>query len=94
MKNIMADGIPADRGGAPQLLGSAKTKQRGQEHGYDQTMHSASGEEQGANPVPSRGPLQSRSASPAAYNTSGMETALGALADREHKVPSRATQKP
>ena len=89
MKNIMADGIPADRGGAPQLLGSAKAKQRGQEHGYDQTMHSASGEEQGANPVPSKGPLQSRSASPAAYNTSGTEGAMGTLADKIHPISKR-----
>lgn len=39
----------------------------------------------GANPRPTRGPLQGRSGSPAGYNTSGMEAALGALADKTHK---------
>lgn len=89
MKNVLADGIPADRGGAPQLTGAAKARQRDQEHGYDQSMHSASGEEQGANPRPTRAPLQSRSASPAAYNTSGMESAMGAAADKLHPVRQR-----
>lgn len=39
---------------------------------------------QGANPKPTRGPLSARSASPASNNTSGMEDALGALADQKH----------
>jgi hypothetical protein len=38
----------------------------------------------GANPKPTKQPLQTRSASPTRYNTSGMESALGALADKTH----------
>lgn len=40
---------------------------------------------QGANPVPTRAPLERREASPSKYNTSGMERAMGALADKTHK---------
>lgn len=39
---------------------------------------------QGANPKPTKAPLQSRSASPARFNTSGMENAMGSLADKTH----------
>lgn len=44
---------------------------------------------QGANPPPTKGPLAPRSASPAAYNTSGMESSLGALADKMHPPRKR-----
>ncbi len=40
---------------------------------------------QGANPRPTKGPLQDRQASPARYSTSGMEQALGQLADKTHR---------
>lgn len=43
----------------------------------------------GANPAPTKGPLASRSASPAGYNTSGMELAMGQAADRLHRVKRR-----
>ncbi len=43
----------------------------------------------GAHARPTRGPLNSRSASPAEYQTSGMEAALGRLADQTHKPRSR-----
>lgn len=43
----------------------------------------------GANPVPTRAPLQARSASPAAFNTSGMEGALGQMADKLHPTRRR-----
>lgn len=36
------------------------------------------------NPKPTRARLQDREGSPAKYNTSGMEGAMGALADKEH----------
>lgn len=39
---------------------------------------------QGANPKPTKQPLETRSASPARFNTSGMEDALGKLADEKH----------
>lgn len=42
-------------------------------------------DQQGANPTPTRAPLAPRSASPASYATSGMESALGGLADKLHK---------
>lgn len=38
---------------------------------------------------PTKAPLQSRSASPAAYATSGIEQAMGALADKLHKPVHR-----
>jgi hypothetical protein len=40
---------------------------------------------QGDNPKPTKAPLQRREASPAKYATSGMERALGELADKTHK---------
>lgn len=39
----------------------------------------------GANPAPTKAPLARREGSPAAYATSGMESALGKLADKAHK---------
>lgn len=42
-----------------------------------------------APPKPTRGPLADRSASPGNYNTSGMERAMGALADQLHKPSQR-----
>lgn len=44
---------------------------------------------QGKNPKPTRGPLQTRSASPASTNTSGMETAMAAHADKVHPPKRR-----
>jgi hypothetical protein len=44
------------------------------------------GASQGENPKPTRGPLATRSASPDAYATSGMERAMHAQANREHPV--------
>lgn len=44
---------------------------------------------QGTNPAPTKAPLAPRSSSPAAYATSGMERALGSLADRVHKPKPR-----
>jgi hypothetical protein len=41
--------------------------------------------ETGHNPKPTRSRLQDREASPAKYNTSGMESAMGNLADKTHK---------
>lgn len=38
----------------------------------------------GDNPKPTKGPLQSRPASPNGYATSGMERAMGAQADKMH----------
>lgn len=43
----------------------------------------------GVNPAPTKAPLAPRSASPAAYATSGMESALGALADKTHPPKKR-----
>jgi hypothetical protein len=43
----------------------------------------------GANPAPTRGPLQTRSASPTSSYTSGMESAMGALADKTHPPKRR-----
>ena len=43
----------------------------------------------GAHAKPTRGPLQDRSASPEKYNTSGMEAAMGQLADKEHQRVKR-----
>lgn len=40
---------------------------------------------QGHNPAPTRTALQDRESAPAKYNTSGMEAAMGALADKEHQ---------
>lgn len=45
-----------------------------------------SGEEQGENPRPTRGPLQDRSASPPEYRTSGLEQAMSDHADKMHPV--------
>lgn len=53
------------------------------------TGPSASDEVQGHNPPPTRAPLASRSASPAGYNTSGMERAMGAHADKMHPLGKR-----
>ena len=39
----------------------------------------------GQHAKPTKAPLQTRSASPAAYATSGIEQAMGALADKLHK---------
>ncbi len=47
---------------------------------------------QGSNPVPTRGPIAARSASPAAYATSGIERAMGAHADKMH--PTSKSFKP
>jgi hypothetical protein len=41
---------------------------------------------QGEHSKPTRAPLQRREASPDKYTTSGMERALGGLADKEHQV--------
>lgn len=81
MKNYMAD-----QGGAPQLKGGAKAAQRATEHRMDDRMHSVSGEPQGVNPRPTRGPLQDRRATPAGSETSGIERAMGAHADKVHPV--------
>lgn len=40
---------------------------------------------QGRNPRPTNAPLKTQSASPAAYATSGVERALGQLADKIHR---------
>lgn len=45
-------------------------------NGVDPTNH---------NPKPTRAPLERREASPDKYATSGMERALGSLADKTHK---------
>ena len=68
-----------DQGGAPNLTGPAKATQRSQEHDRDEQMHG-----QGVNPRPTRAPLQARPASPGQYASSGMEQAMGALADKLH----------
>lgn len=44
---------------------------------------------QGANPKPTRGGLQDRSSAPDKYNTSGIESSMGALADKTHKRTPR-----
>jgi hypothetical protein len=54
-------------------------EQRSQEHDANEQ---ATG--QGANPRPTKQPLETRSASPARFNTSGMESAMAALADKTH----------
>lgn len=41
------------------------------------------------NPKPTRARLQDRESAPAKYNTSGMEGAMGALADKEHQRTKR-----
>lgn len=41
---------------------------------------------QGFNPRPTNAPLKTQTATPAEYNTSGIERALGAHADRVHRV--------
>ena len=38
---------------------------------------------------PTKGPLQTRVASPAKYNTSGIERSMGALADKMHSPKRR-----
>lgn len=53
------------------------------------TLPSVSGDEQGYNPKPTRGALADRSASPGGYNTSGIERAMGAAADKLHPVGKR-----
>lgn len=40
---------------------------------------------QGEHSKPTKAPLQRREGSPEKYNTSGMERALGGLADKTHK---------
>ena len=47
------------------------------------------GANQGENPIPTKGPLAARSASPAAYATSGIERAMGDHADKVHPVSKR-----
>lgn len=44
---------------------------------------------QGHNPPPTRRAMQDRESAPAKYNMSGMEHALGALADKTHKRTPR-----
>jgi hypothetical protein len=56
------------------------TRQRSEEHDRHEQLNG-----QGANPPPTRAPLAPRSGSPAEYNTSGMERALGQLADKTHR---------
>jgi hypothetical protein len=42
-----------------------------------------------APPKPTKGPLNSRQASPNNYNSSGLENAMGALADKMHRPKLR-----
>ena len=81
-----------DMGGAPQLKGAAKDTQRRQEHKRDEAMHTApvpgmrqnDGNVTAAPVRPTKKGTIQGAASPAKYNTSGMETALGGLADKLH----------
>jgi len=57
---------------------------RGEDADYQDQMFG-----QGTNPTPTRSPLQTRSASPAQYATSGMEKALGEHADKLHPPRKR-----
>lgn len=66
------------------LTGAKGAQTRHEEHDRDEQMHG-----QGANPKPTRSGISARSSAPAAYNTSGMESALGALADKTHKPRRR-----
>lgn len=52
----------------------------------DPGMRSVSGDEQGTNAPPTRAAPAPRSASPDAYTTSGLESAMGAHADRIHPL--------
>jgi hypothetical protein len=56
------------------------TRQRSEDQDRNEQLNG-----QGANPTPTRAPLAPRSASPAEYATSGMERALGQLADKTHR---------
>lgn len=88
-----------DAGAAPQLKGAAKDNQRRAEHGRDQTMHSAKSQPDrqlgDRLPVPPQGNkptkqgIVQRESAPANLNTSGMETALGGLADKLHPRKQR-----
>lgn len=88
MKNAMND-----MGAAPQLTSAAKANQRSAEVQADARMHSHAGERgrepMGANPAPTKAPLASRSASPPSSNTSGMERAMAAHADKVHPTRRR-----
>lgn len=44
---------------------------------------------QGANPAPTRNGISARTSAPAEYATSGMEKAMGDLADKIHKPIKR-----
>lgn len=82
-----------DAGSAPQLKGTAKDAQRRAEHGRDNVMHSAKpaaapnrqidGTPTNMGNKPTKASLQDRSGSPSG-GRSGMEGAMGALADKLH----------
>lgn len=76
MKNYMADAAPGTTKPGP----SAAVLPR------DPGMRSVSGDEQGTNAPPTRAAPASRSASPDAYTTSGLERAMSAHADRVHPL--------
>lgn len=90
-----------DAGAAPQLKGAAKDNQRRAEHGRDQAMRSGPPQppvqrQIGDNlPVPNPGNKPTRqgtiqgSASPPSNYSSGMESALGGLADKLHPPKRR-----
>lgn len=60
--------------------GFAPVKQRSEEQDRYEQEHG-----QGDNPVPTKAPLQRREGSPRKYASSGMERAMGDLADKTHK---------
>lgn len=57
---------------------------RGEDADYQDQMFG-----QGNNPRPTNAPMAPRPASPAEHNTSGMERALGQMADKVHPVRKR-----
>lgn len=85
MKNILGS-APFPNAVSPVVQGPAKnTAPSSQAQHYEERATMPSG----ANPAPTKGPLQSRSASPPNTNTSGMERAMGAHADKLHPVGKR-----
>lgn len=84
-----------DKPAPPSVKGSAKDRERRAESARDAMMHGQPPQQidglPGINPgmKPTKGGIQGRSASPANYNTSGMESALGAMADKLHPPKRR-----
>lgn len=94
VSNVFKNAL-SDKGGAPSLTGVAKAAQRSKESGYDRTMHSTKptpgpvqqdGNQNMMPPKATNAKPQTRSASPDAYNTSGMERAMAAHADQVHPI--------